>query len=293
MTAVWLFLYVSCLVRLLTLYGVDFHQPALFLLMAPLLMLPWMDRLCRNQTWLLNKDALRVAGLIALASSLLLARILNLGYWETHHLGLACLMALLGLGLSLVAHAFPRESAGPGLWIWIAVWEFAGTWHPILTLVGAGLSACLGGFGLWPAGRPQAAPRRQVNPFWMPFLLGMVLPKPWFDFHLEGTWASVMAVFAVTAGLASLPRLRVLLDHLPNLGVTLLLALAFVIYPPSWVLAWGMAVGLLWGILWPRIPRPISISKISAGFILGALVSFFLHANLGIPFLRRLVWWGS
>ena len=59
------------------------------------------------------------------------------------------------------------------------------------------------------------------------------------------------------------------------------------------VLVWAMAVGLLWGILWPRLPRPLPIAKISLGFLLGALVSFFLHSNLGIPFLRPLIWWGS
>ena len=293
MSAIWLFLYVSCLVRLLTLYRLDLHHPATLVLLIPILLLPWMDGLRRNQAWLGSKATLRVAGLVALVSALALARILNLGYWETHHLGLAVLAALLGLGLSLVAHAFPRESAGPGLWIWIAAWEYAGIWHPILIVVGVGLSAFLGGFGLWPEGRPLAPSKRQVNPFWVPCLLGLVLPKPWFDFHLEGTWASVMAVFALTTGLASLPRLRDYLDQIPNLWALLLLAAAFVIYPSAWFLAWAMAVGLLWGILWPRLPRPLPIAKISLGFFLGALVSFFLHSNLGIPFLRPLIWWGS
>lgn len=293
MTAIWLFLYLACLVRLLTIYRLDLHHPATPVLLLPILLLPWMDLLRQRQTWLLRKGTLRVAGVVALVSALALARILNLGYWETHHLGLAGLAALLGLGLSLVAHAFPRESAGPGLWLWIAIWEYAGTWHPALIAVGAGLAAFLGAFGLWPEGQPLAPPRRQVDPFWAPLLLGLVLPKPWFDFHLEGTWASVMAAFALAAGLASLPRLRERLDRLPNPAALLLLAAAFVVYPSAWYLGWGMVVGLLWGILWPRIARPLPIAKISLGFFLGALVSFFLHSNLGIPFLRRILWWGS
>jgi hypothetical protein len=293
MTAIWLFLYVACLVRLLTLYRLDLGHPATLLLLLPILLLPWMDRLRRLQPWLQNTWTLRVAGLVALVSALALARVLNLGYWETHHAGLAGLAALLGLGLSLVAHARPRESAGPGLWLWIAAWEYAGIWHPILTPVGAGLAAFLGAFALWPEGRALPPSRLQVNPFWAPVLFGLVVPKPWFDYHLEGTWAAAMAAGALAAGLASLPRLREKLDQLPNGAILLLLALAFVAYPSAWVLAWSLAVGFLWGILWPRLPRPLPIARISLGFVLGALISFALHSNLGIPFLRPLLWWGS
>ncbi len=293
MTATWLLLYISCLVRLLTLYRLDLRHASTFVLLTPILLLPWMHGLCRHQPWLQSRGALRVAGLVALLSALALARTLNLGYWETHHLGLAVLAALFGLGLSLVTHAFPRESAGLGLWIWIAAWEYAGTWHPVLIPVGAGLSALLGGFGLWPEGRPLAPALHRVNPFWIPLLLGLVLPKPWFDYHLEGTWASVMAAFALATGLAGLPRVRVYLDRIPNRWVLVPLALAFVVYPSAWHLAWATVVGLLWGVLWPRLPRPLSISRLSLGFILGALVSFILHSNLGIPFLRPLLWWGS
>lgn len=293
MTATWLLLYISCLVRLLTLYRLDLRHASTFVLLLPILLLPWMDGLCRHQPWLQSKGALRVAGLVALLSALALARTLNLGYWETHHLGLAVLAALFGLGLSLVTHAFPRESAGLGLWIWIAAWEYAGTWHPVLIPVGAGLSALLGGFGLWPEGRPLVPALHRINPFWIPLLLGLVLPKPWFDYHLEGTWASVMAAFALATGLAGLPRVRVYLDRIPSRWVLVPLALAFVVYPSAWYLAWATVVGLLWGVLWPRFPRPLSISRLSLGFILGALVSFILHSNLGIPFLRPLLWWGS
>ena len=312
MNAVWLFLYLGCLVRLLTLYRLDLNHPATLIMVLPILILPLMDRLCRSQPWLLRKGVVQGAGLAAFLSALAMARILNLGFWDTPHMGLAVLCALLGLGLSLVAHSLPRDSAGPGLWIWIAAWEFAGTWHPVLTFLGAGLSAFLGAYGRWPEGQepvpkpPRAATMgfgtgsqglmpslRRVHPFWTLVLLGLVLPKPWFDFHLEGGWAPAMAVFALVAGLAGLPRVKEGLDRLPKAVPLVLLALAFFAYSSAWVLGWAAIVGLFWGVLWPRLPRPLSRPQVSLGFLLGLLVSYTLHSNLGIPFLGRLLWWGS
>lgn len=293
MNAIWLFLYLGCLIQLLTLYRLDVNQPATLLMALPILLLPLMDRLCRHQPWLLGKGAVRVAGLAALVSALALARILNLGFWETRRLGLAALCGLLGLGLLLVVRSIPRETAGPGFWLWIAAWEFAGLWHPVLPLLGAGLSACLGAFGRWPEGEPLEPSRRRVSPFWTLLLLGLVLPKPWFDFNLDGTWAPVMAVFSLAVGGASLSKVRQGLDRLPNAVPLILLALAFVAYPSAWALVWGAAVGLFWGVLWPRLPRPLPLARVSLGFLLGLLLSYGLHSNLGIPFLRRLLWWGS
>jgi hypothetical protein len=293
MTAVWLFLYLGALMRLMTLYRLDFRRPATFLLLLPILLLPLMERICRHQPWVLRKPALHVAGTIALASALALAWILNLGFGDTTSLGLAALYALLGLSLSIVAQALPGECAGFGIWLWIAFWEFTGTWHPILTLLGAGLSGFLVAFGKWPE-------RRRLNPapspteaFWAALLLGLVLPKPGFDFQFTGTWPSALAVFALGVGVAGLGNLRAYLDRLPNLVTYLLLGLAFVAYPSAWVHAWALVVGLLWGILWPRLPQPISRLRLSLGFIAGVMLSYILHSNLGIPFLKRLLWWGS
>jgi hypothetical protein len=293
MNAIWLFLYLGCLVHLLTLYRLDLNRPATLLMALPILILPLMDRLCRYQPWLLGKGVLRGAGLTSLLSALILARTLNLGFWETRHLGLAALCGLLGLGLLLVIRSFPREGAEPGLWLWIAAWQVAGFWHPVLTFVGAGLSAFLGAWGWWPEGDPPPITSRRLGSFWSLALLGLVLPKPWFDFNLEATWAPVMAVFALAVGVAGLPRLRQSLDRLPNAVPLVLLGLAFVLYPSAWALAWGAVLGLGWGVLWPRLPRPLALTRVSLGFVLGLLVSYALHSNLGIPFLRRLLWWGS
>ena len=292
MNAIWLFLYLGCLIRLLTLYRLDLNKPATLLLL-PFLVQPWLAGLCRRQPWLLRQAVLRGAGLLALATALALARSLNLGFWETRHLGMAALGALLGLSLALVAQSQPRASSGPGLWIWIAFWEFAGSWHPVLTLVGAGLAAFLAAFGTWPESRPATPSVHRLSPVWTLALLGLVLPKPWFDYQFEGTWAGGMAVFALAAGLASLAAFRERLDRLPSAWPLTLLALAFFIYPSAWILSWAAAVGLLWGLIWSRLPETMPLSRAGLGFAFGLLLSYALHSNLGIPFLRRLLWWGS
>ena len=293
MSAVWLFLYLGCLMRVMTLYRLDLKGPATFLLVLPILLLPLMDRLCRHQPWLQHKVTIRVAGIIALVSALALARTLNLGFADTAHLGMAALYALLGLSLSVVAQAHPGEHTGTGLWIWVAFWEYAGTWHPALTLLGAGLSGFLLAFGQLPEEEPSSPSVLRINAFWAALLLGLVLPKPGFDFQFAGTGPSALAVFALAVGVAGLPRLREPLARLPNALPLVLLGLAFVAYPSAWVCSWALVVGLLWGIVLPRISRPLCRTRTSLGFAAGVLVSYTLHSNLGIPFLRRLLWWGS
>ena len=293
MTAVWLFLYLGALMRLMTLYRLDFKRPATFLLLLPILLLPLMEWICRHQPWVLRKPTLRTSGSIASASALALAWILNLGFGDSANPGLAALYALLGLSLSIVAQALPGECAGFGIWAWIAFWEFTGTWHPVLTLLGAGLSGFLVAFGRWPERRWLNPPPMPIQAFWAALLLGLVLPKPGFDFQFMGTWPSALAVFALGVGVTGLANLRAQLDRLPNGLPLALLGLAFIAYSSAWVHAWALAVGLLWGILWPRLPQPISRIRLSFGFIAGVLVSYALHSNLGIPFLRRLLWWGS
>ena len=293
MNAIWLFLYLGCLIRLLTMYRLDVNRPATLLMVLPILALPLLDRFGPKQAWLLGRSALQVAGVASLLSALAMARILNLGFWETRHLGLGALCSLMGLGLLLVVRSFPRENASPGLWIWIAVWEFAGLWHPILTFVGVGLSAFLGAFGWFPEGDALEPSSRRAHSFWTTALLGLVLSKPWFDFNLEGAWAPAMAVFALAVGATTLPLLRKRLEGIPSAGALGLLAVAFLAYPSAWVLAWAVVVGLAWGTMWPRLPRPLSLTRTSLGYVMGLLVSYALHSNLGIPLLRRLLWWGS
>lgn len=293
MNALWLFLYLGALVQMLTLYRLDLNKPSTLLTLLPILMLPLMNRLLRWLPWLASALALRVAGLVSLGSAVAMARILNLGYWDTTHLGLAALSALVGMGLLVVVRSSTWNGTGLGLWLWIAAWEITGSWHPILPFLGAGLSAGLGGFGFWPESRAEIPASRNVHPFSIMLLLGLVLPKPWFDFNLEGAWAQAMAAFAVAVGVAGLMKVRERLDRIPTAAFALLLAVAFVAYPSAWAVLWAAGVGLVWGALWRRLPKPLSLTPLTLGFLLGLLVSYALHSNLGVPVLRRLIWWGS
>lgn len=293
MNALWLFLYLGALVQMLTLYRLDLNKPSTLITLLPILMLPLMNRLLRGLPWLASAAALRVAGLVSFGSAVVMARILNLGYWDTTHLGLAVLSALVGMGLLVVVRSSTWNGSEMGVWVWIAAWEYTGTWHPVLPFLGAGVSACLCAFGRWPEGQAELPTSRTAHPFWSMVLLGLVLPKPWFDYNLEGAWAPPMAAFAVAVGVAGLLQLRELLNRIPTALFVILLAVAFVAYPSAWAALWAACIGLAWGALWRRLPKPLSQTSVTLGLLLGMLVSYALHSNLGVPVLRRLVWWGS
>lgn len=293
MIAVWLFLYLGSLIQMLTLYRLDANRPATLVLLLPLLALPLLDRLGGRLPWLAGRAATRVAGLVSFGAALALARSLNLGFWETRHLGLAALSALAGGGLLLVLRALVRPEAAMGHWVWLAAWLYAAQWHPVLPFLGAGLSALLGGFGRWPESAAPGPGARRSAPFWTMALLGLVLAKPWYDFNLEGAWAPPLALFSLAAGAAALPRLRERVEPVPGSVLLVLLALPFLAYHPAWLPVWALAVGLCWGSLWVRLPRPLPVTRLSFGFLLGLLVSYALHSNLGLPILGRVLWWGS
>ena len=293
MNAVWLFLYLGCLVQMLTLYRLDLNQPATLVMVLPILAQPLLDRLAGRLPWLSGTRVVRVAGTVSLVSAILLARILNLGYWDTRHMGVAVLCALAGGGLLLVLRSLVREGGGLGLWVWIAAWQYAASWHPVLPFLGVGVSAFLGAFGRWPQGAEVVPSIRRVAPFWSMLLLGLVVSKPWYDFNLDGDWAKAMALSCLVVGVTGVAQVRAWLSRLPAAVPLVLLAHAFVIYHPSWLLLWAAVVGLCWGALWKRLPRPLPMARLSVGFLLGTLLSYGLHSNLAIPFLGRLLWWGS
>lgn len=293
MNALWLFLYLGSLVQMLTLFRLDLNKPATLFALLPFLVLPFMGLLLRQLPWLKHPAVIRGAGLVSFACAVTMARILHLGFWDTRHLGVGALCAGVGLGLLLVMRASSRGEAGLGLWLWIAAWLYAGAWHPVMPFLGAGLSAVLCAFDVLPEGGTLPPSTKTVHPFWSLFLLGLVLPKPWFDFNLEAGWAPAMAAFALAAGLAGLAPIRAALDRLPSPLLLVLLAMAFVAYPSAWAPIWAGVVGLLFGALWLRLPRPLSLVPVTYGFLLGLLVSYALHSNLGVPMLRRFLWWGS
>jgi len=293
MIGLWLFLYLAWLVRNLGLLTIEERSWSTLFLVLPLLMLPLTARLRRHRPELFHGWPTRIAGLLALVSSLVLARLLMLDFWDTKRTGASLLVALLGLGLQWVMLARPEKSGGVGLWLWIAFWEYTGSWHMALPGLGAGLGACLIAFERFPK---QAWPKgsKHTLRIWPAFLLlGLTLPKPAWDFLLEPTWANAFAAFALGVALAHLAVFRSLGERLPSPLLLATTAILFVLYPSSQAWAWDLLLGLVPGRSWPRLPRPLPVVQLSAAFLVGLLVSFALHANAGRPLLKHLVWPGG
>ena len=293
MIALWLFLYLAWLVRNLGLLTLEERSWSTFFLVLPLLVLPLTARLRRQRPEWFHGWPTRIAGLIALASSLVLARLLLLDFWDTKRVGASVLLALLGLGLQWVMLARPEPLGGLRLWLWIAFWEFAGAWHPALTPLGAGLGACLLAFDLFPR-QPWPHSSRYALRVWPAlFLLGLTLPKPAWDFLLEPTWAQAFSAFALGVAFAHLAFLRGLGEKIPSALLLGAMAVLFVIYPSSIAWVWALLLGILGGWSLPRLPRPLPVVQVSAAFLLGLLLSFLLHANAGRPLLKHFVWLGG
>lgn len=293
MMAIWLFLYVAWLVRNLGLMGLEGRSWSTLFLVLPLVLLPLTARLRRLRPELFHGWPTRIAGLAALAASVILARLLSLDFWDTRQPGASALLALLGLGLQWVALARPERTGGLRLWLWIAFWEYAGAWHPALTLLGAGLGAFLAAFQLLPRQPEPMSVRTPVGAWPAMLLLGLALPKPAWDFLLEPAWARAFAAFALAVALTHTQRLRAWGERLPSGALFGLLGFLFACYLSALVSLWAFVLGLSAGWLWARLPRPLPAAKLTAAFLLGLLLSFLLHANAGRPLLRHLVWPGG
>lgn len=288
MSAVWLILYLGSLVHLLTLNGYGLKHPASALLLLPVaaaLLLPAL--LKRHQ---LPSGLVRGAGLAGFAGALLFVKAVYLEGWDCQEWGPALAMTLAGLGSLLPTLATPSQP-GPGTWLWVAFWLGTGRLDPALPLLGAGLGGMLEGSGLGLGESSSDAPG--ANPGWTLFLLGLALPKPWWDFGIEPGWAWASASVGLGAALAALPRLGPWLDRLPSSAPAWLLAALAVLYAPGPSVPWGALLGLAVGAAWRRFPRPLPLDRATALFLLGLLVSFALHANLWIPGLRHLIWLGN
>lgn len=293
MIALWLFLYLAWLVRNLGILTIEERSWSTFFLVLPLLLLPATAWLRRKRAGFFLGWPARLAGLGALVSSLLLARLLLLDFWDTKRVGASVLLAMLGLGLQWVMLARPEPLGGLRLWLWIAFWEYAGAWHSFLTPLGAGMGACLLAFDLFPR-QPWPHPSRHVLRVWPTMLLlGLTLPKPAWDFLLEPTWAQAFAAFALGVALAHLAFLRGLGEKIPSALLLSAMAVLFVVYPSSFAWAWALLLGILAGWSLPRLPRPLPVVHLSAAFLLGLLLSFLLHANAGRPLLKHFVWLGG
>jgi len=286
----WLFLYLACLIQEAGLYTLEAKSPTTVLLLLPLLLLPLVARLRRKCPGAFEGWPLRAAGTLALVLSLLLARSLNLDFWDTNRWPPAIMAGLLGLALQWVILALPEECDGPGLWIWVAFWEYAGGWHPALTVLGVGLAVCLTAFHAFPRQPAPEPSARPMNPWPALILLGFVLPKPTWDHMLNPTWSRAFAAFAFGAALTHARWMRRIGSRIPGWALLAITGSLGFLYVSALAWLWALLLGAIAGWIWERLPRPLPMMSLTWAFLLGLVLSFMLHSNSGRPILHHLLW---
>jgi hypothetical protein len=288
----WLLLYVGTLVHALTLYGFDGRDPRSLVLLLPLAGLPCLVMLQRRAPRLFDPWPVKISGLIALGLSLTLLRLLYLDYWDTHALLPNLLVAGLGIA-SLWASLGPWLGNSPAHWLWIGLWLLSGYLDPLMPFLGAGLSACARGFE-WLVDAPRQDPATPLNrPFLAFFALGLVLPKPWWDWGLNPDWALAMACFGAGVALLQVSFCQRRLTKVPSWVACTVLVLLFVLYVPQLLWLWGLALGCTWSLLQGRMSKAHAGSSPGLFFVLGLVISFALHNNLWLPGLRHVLWIGN
>lgn len=293
MIVLWLLLYLASLIQALGLYTLEAKSPTTFLLLLPLLLLPFTARLRRKCPKAFEGWPLRAAGTLALVLSLLLARSLNLDFWDTKRWPAAILAGCLALALQWVTLALPEESDGPGLWLWVACWEYAGGWHPSLTFLGAGLGACLVAFHAFPRQPAPEVSSHPMRPWPALLLLGLALPKPTWDYMLDPIWARSFAAFAFGAALTHARWMRRIGARVPGWALLVALGGLSFVYLSALPWLWALLLGAVAGWIWDRLPRPLPMTSLTWAFLLGLVLSFLLHSNGGRPILHSLLWMGS
>lgn len=288
MSAAWLVLYLGSLVHLLALNGYGMGTPASLLVLLPVVAAGLAPGLIRSRP-ALPPALLRVAGLAGFACALLFVKSIYLEGWDSNAWGLNLAIAGAGLGSLLPALA-ATGTPGAGAWTWVALWLGTGILDPALPLLGAGLGGMLEGSGFGIDEQERPATPALMQPGLALFLLGLALPKPWWDFGIEREWAWASAAFGLGAALVSLDRLRPWLARLPSALLLWTLGLLAILYAPSLGPAWGLVLGAAAGSAWARFPKPLPMEKAALAFLAGLLLSFALHANAWIPGLRHLIW---
>ena len=124
----------------------------------------------------------------------------------------------------------------------------------------------------------------------LPFLLGLFLPKPWWDWGLQSASVLPLAAFGLGGAIASIPLFVNRLRLLPGWVLICTLALTGLLYSPSWGLLWGALMGLVVASAYVRSPRPLPIGAVAGYWLLGMLLSFTLQANAWLPVLGRFAW---
>jgi hypothetical protein len=293
MSAVWLFLYLGGLVHLLTLYGYDGLRGGGPVLLVPVVLMPILPWASRRLRWLFDPLLVRGMGLLGFACALLFVRTIYLDAWDSWRWGPDLLAAGAGIG-SLWAAAAAPEPPRVGMWLWIGAWQLGGFLDPAVPMLGAGLAGVLSASGQWSASPAEVLPAPSLRRSWLVFLLlGLALPKPWWDFGLRPDWAFPAATVGLGGALASLPSARKRLALVPEFVLALALGVLAILYWPTRSLVWGSAIGIFAATAWVRLPRTGGWAVPGLAFLGGLLLSFALHANAWLPGLRHLIWLGN
>lgn len=295
MIAIWSFLYLLGLGRLLAMNGFDLQRPAAWLILLPILLLLGGAQVRRQLPALFSAAPIRIAGTLGFAALLLLARHLNLAGWDVRETWPDLLAATGGLG-SLWVLLGSAEEASPtvGHWLWIAFWLLTGFLDPALPLLGAGLAGCLTAWGLLPRQPAPGDARPAMRPITLTFfLMGLTSSKAGWDFGPRPDWAFAGAALGLGAALAQLGPLHRHLARLPDWALPLGLGLLAIAYAPGLLLPWGALLGILVSLAWDRAPRPFATGRLAGALLLGLVFSFALHSNLWLPGLRHLLWLGN
>ncbi len=290
MALAWILLFLGSWIRLLTISGLNFHHGATLLALSPLgymalhHFLPGLLRAPERPFFRWG-----LAGLTALVA-VAFVRLTLLRFWDPGDWLSTVLLVLLGLGVALFASEECPNDHGPGPWLWVSLWMLISARDPVLGLLGAGLAPLVFHWGKAPK-RPTAQEAGKQSTTWLfPLLLGLFLPKPWWDWGLQPSSALPLAAFGLGGGLLLLIPFAARLKVLP-VGVLLsALAVIGLLYSPSWGLFWGIAMGFAAASIFERLPRPLPMGVIAGFWILGLLLSFTIQANAWMPVLGRLAW---
>ncbi len=291
MALVWLLLFLGSWVRLLAVAGLGLHHGAIALAMAPLLFVaihhffPGLLRVPNQPSgrWIL-------ASLTALLS-LAFVRLTLLRFWDPAEWLPTTLLALVGLGLALFATEEGPADRGPGPWLWISFWMLLSARDSSLGLLGAGLAPLIF-MGKAPRQGPPLKAVHIPKAWALALILGLFLPRPWWDWGLRPESVLPFAAFGVGGAIACLFPIEGALNSISK-GVLLSgLCLVGIAYGPSWGIAWGAAMGVLAANAYRGLPRPLPLGILGGFWVLGMLLSFTLQANAWIPYLGRLIWLG-
>ncbi len=293
MALIWLFLFLGTWVRLLAIAGFGLHHGAIALALLPLLLVAlhqfrpgWLQTSARPA---LRWPLMMLTALAALA----FVRLTLLNYWDPSELPATALLGLAGVGLACLVREEGPADFGPGPWLWVALWMLISARDPALGLVGAGLAPLVFLPGK-PGGKPaRGGPSRPGKPWVLPLLLGLFLPRPWWDWGLLPGSSLPLAAFGVGGALGCLGAIDGTLRRLPSWSVLLFLALVGLAYGPAWSLAWGTVLGLFTAEAFRRLPRPLPLGTLAAFWILGLVLSFTFQANAWLPGLGHLIWLGN